>query len=98
MGDKFKLKNYNFSQQQKLLRRLGSWNLVRMGPSVLNMPHVNPLLVCVPYDAQNPYVDYFKKTSELLQDQTSVDKYKAEYVLYESKHPVNTKKISSHPN
>jgi hypothetical protein len=25
-----------------------------------------------------------------------VDKYKAEYVLWQSKHPENTKKISSH--
>jgi len=75
---------------------LGSWNLVRSGPSLLETPHVNPLLGCVPYDPQNPYVDYFKKTSELLKDQNLLDNYKSEYVLYESKHPVNTKKLSSH--
>jgi len=82
MGDKFTLKNYDFSQQQNLLWRLGSWNLVRSGPSLLETPHVNPLLGCVPYDPQNPYVDYFKKTSELLKDQNLVDKYKTDYESY----------------
>jgi len=96
MDDKFKLKNYNFSQQTKLLRRLGSWNLIMNCASVLYIPHANPLSGLVPYDPQNPYVDYFKKTSELLKDQESVAKYKAEYVLWQSKHPENTKKISSH--
>lgn len=68
-----------------------------MGPSLLSIPHANPLLGCVPYDPQNPYVDYFKKTSDLLRDQNAVDKYKTEYDLYlKAQHPVNTKKFLSH--
>jgi len=97
LGEKFTIKNYNFSLQPKLLWRLGSWNLVRTGPSLLEKSHENPLLGLVPYDPQNPYVDYFKKTSELLKDQKLVAKYKADYESYlKAQHPVNTKKVQSH--